>query len=288
MNKADRYLITGGAGYLGRALISRLVGMGYENLVVMARNEGKLLELQNRHPNIEILPADVANAHACARACSGVRGVFHLAAFKHVLLAEANAVQCVTSNITGTLNLLRESYDRKPEFFVFISTDKAGKPNSVYGATKFLGERMVKEYAKVNPATRYRVLRYGNVWGSTGSVVPKWRSIIESGGEITLTEPTATRFYFRVSDAVDLILSAIQEDRTADPIIPDMKAVKVGTLLEVCREAYGKCRVKVIGLQPGENLHETLDGVRYSNEYPLMTKDEVIETFIPEAVAHAV
>jgi len=127
LERNGRYLITGGSGFLGREIVATLIAYGYKNLVVMARNEGKLIELKNEHPEIEILPGDVADPVVVRKACQGVDGILHLAAFKHVTMAETNAWECVQSNVIGTNNLLVESIHVKPKFFVYISTTRPRK-----------------------------------------------------------------------------------------------------------------------------------------------------------------
>lgn len=283
LNASDRYLITGGSGFLGRALIDRLAKLGIENLVVVARNEGNLIALKNDFPHIEIIPGDIADPIICRKACQGVDGIFHLAAFKHVTMAESNAWECIQSNVIGTNNLLVESMHVKPKFFCYVSTDKAAQVKGVYAATKFIGEAAVREFAKINPATCYLNARYGNVFGSTGSFIHKWRKAVEQGREIVINEPTATRFFFSVNAAVDLIMDLIQNGRTGIQH-PNIKAVSMGTVLDAFKDICGRdgrvVRVKQIGLQYGENLHETMDGITFSDKSEQYTKDEFIAEFL--------
>jgi len=176
-----------------------------------------------------------------------------------------------------------------PEVLVFISTDKAAQPSGVYGCSKKIGEQLVAEAQRINPETRYRVLRYGNVWGSTGSIATKWRPLIERGEEVTLTDPDASRFFWTVTEAVDLIFQAVNTTiGGCDPIVPKMKAVKMGVVLEACIEHFmqssgnGRARseVNIIGLQPGENKTETTDGVIFSDQVEQFTKAEFIKKFL--------
>lgn len=280
MNKSDRYLITGGSGFLGNALIDRLTADGYQNLVALARDEGELIKLQMRNPHVDIITGDIADQHICHKACRGIDGVFHLAAYKHVKLAEDNVWQCVKSNIAGTMQLLSEVMAGQIPMFVFISTDKAANVNGTYGATKLIGERLIREIAGMMPDALFRIVRYGNVWGSTGSIATKWIPQITAGQEITVTDPEATRFFFSVQEAVDFIFDCINTDGPIVPRAPEIKAVRIGTVVDALMEVYGKVPVKVIGLQDGENLHETMDGRRYSNNMPQYTKDEFMRKFI--------
>jgi UDP-N-acetylglucosamine 4,6-dehydratase/UDP-glucose 4-epimerase len=140
-------------------------------------------------------------------------------------------------------------------------------------------EKLFKEYEQVNPDTKYRMIRYGNVFGSTGSVITKWKPLIEQGKEVIITNPNATRFFGTNKEVVEFILkSKTSEDST--PEIPIMKAISMGNMLKACQKVYGDCPVKEIGLQKGENMHETMDGKIYSNEVEQFTIDEFIENFL--------
>lgn len=273
----SKYLITGGTGFIGRVLVKRLIDGGANDLVVLARNEGNLIELKEEFPSINIIPGDVADLSIVQKACYGVDGIFHLAAFKYVGLAEANPYQCSKSNVIGTMNLLNESQKIENGFFVFISTDKASRVSGVYSASKAKGEILVKEAALKNPSTKYTSIRFGNVWGSTGSVAVKWEKAMRGGREVYITDPDATRFFFSVNEAVSVILNNV---RTTGTITPKMKAVRMGVVLEACQERFGKCPVGVAGLQAGENLHETMDGSVFSNEVDQFTKDEFTKEFL--------
>lgn len=275
-----RYLITGGSGYLGRALIARLASMGILDIAVIARNEGRLIELKEAFPHVEIIPGNVADAHSCAHACAGARGTFHLAAMKHVTMAQTHVRECVTSNVLGTLNLLEQSLALRPDFILGISSDKSGRSETVYGASKYLQDLLFAQYARINPATAHRVVKYGNVWASTGSFITKWKTKMQAGEEVVITDPEMTRFFFTVEQAVDLIFACLEQAIDATPFIPTMKAARMGTVLSACMEVFGKCPVKTIGAQPGESLHETMDGVTFSNQVEQFTKQEIIETFL--------
>ena len=249
-------LITGGTGFLGGALIPRIK----DDIRVVARNEGKLVELKEKYSNIDIIPGDIADPFICEMACKGVNGIYHLAAFKHVGLAEDNVRECVKSNIIGTLNILEQSRIIKPKFVIGISTDKAAQVTGVYGATKLLMEALFRDYEKINDATKYRIVRYGNVLYSTGSVLCKWRDLIKEGKELTVTDLDATRFYWTVNEAIDLIFSCLKSSKDSRPTSTRMKSIRIGTLLDAMWYKYGsgEPRYRVIGLQPGENKHEII------------------------------
>lgn len=263
-------LVTGASGFLGKELLSRLDG----KIRVVARNEGNLVALKQDFPNIEIITGDIADDFICKRALDGVDTVYHLAAFKHVGLAENQPLQCVNSNLIGTINLLKNF---KGHIFIAISTDKAAQVAGVYGATKYLMEQVIREYEIINPDVKYRVVRYGNVLYSTGSVLVKWKKLLQEGKELVVTEPSATRFFWKIEKAVDLIFECLQNASDSSPYCPDMKAMTIADLLEAMQQKYGRATsIKYIGLQPGENLHEKIltEGPA-SNEVELYTIDEI-------------
>lgn len=277
--KDKKVLITGITGFLGQALCERLI---QEGAVVtgIARDEGKLIEFKEKFPNVKFIIGDVSNKWVTKQAMADKDFCLHLAAQKHVGLSEEFAHQTITSNVVGTMNILEESWITKPKFVLAISTDKASNPKGVYGATKLLMEKLMKQAEGINPDTEYRVVRYGNVMGSTGSFVTKWKPLMEQGKEIILTDPEATRFYWTVDEAIDLIFECLEKSTDSTPYIPKMKAASMQVALEACQEVYGVSPVKIIGLQAGENMHETMDGITFSNEVEQYTKEEFIKTFL--------
>jgi len=275
MNLSKTYLVTGGSGFLGVELIKRLVEQGF-NLRTVARNEGQLINLKEQFPTVEILTGDISDDFTAKKACVGVAGVFHLAAYKHVGLAEDNVKQCVDSNVIGTLNILQHS--QHCDFVIGISTDKAAQVKGIYGATKLIQEGLFREYEKVNRETKYRTVRYGNVLYSTGSVLCKWKDKLPRGEEIIITDPEATRFYWTVEQAVDLIFDCLNNAKDSTPHHFPMKAIRMADLLECMMEKYGQAPVKVIGLQKGENMHEIIvDNGTDSSSAPRYSKEEIMQ-----------
>jgi UDP-N-acetylglucosamine 4,6-dehydratase/UDP-glucose 4-epimerase len=248
----------------------------------IARNEGKLIELKQMFPQIEILTGDISDSFDARQAMKGVKAVFHLAASKHVGLAEKQVRECVKSNTIGTMNLLDFSLDEEVEFFISISTDKAAQVVGVYGASKLLMERLCNQYQDINPSCDYRVVRYGNVLYSTGSVLCKWKDLIQSGKPVTVTEPKATRFFWTVDQAIDLIFNCLENCDSPKPYVPDMKSMSIENLLEAMIQKYApegyKKEINIIGLQPGENFHEKiLEDGKFSSEVEQFSIDEIKE-----------
>jgi UDP-N-acetylglucosamine 4,6-dehydratase/UDP-glucose 4-epimerase len=273
-----RYLVTGASGFLGGALTKKLLEQGH-SVVAIARHENSLLEYKKQFPEVEIIIGDVADEWTVIKGMRGVQGIFHLAASKHIGLAEKDVFQTIKSNITGSQVILQESFNQKPEFVIGISTDKAAQVSGVYGATKLLMERLFSEAEILNPLTDYRIVRYGNVLGSTGSILPKWKAQLEKGEEVTVTDPNATRFFWTVDEAVDLIFECLAKSKDATPYVPKMKAMSVGNILLAIWEKYGKgdLKIKEIGLQKGENMHESMDGKIFSNQVEQFTIKEIKE-----------
>ena len=280
----SRILVTGGTGFLGELLIEKLLEANPEDTVVtVARNEGKLVSLKEKFPSLITITGDVADRWTARKAMEAVSQVYHLAAFKHVGMAEEDVFQCINSNVVGTINILAESYRVKPDFVVGISTDKAAQVSGVYGATKLLMERLFQEAERMNHETNYRIVRYGNVLYSTGSVLCKWREKLSQGKDIIVTEPSATRFFWTRTEAIQHIFQCLSNSKDATPFIPQMKAMRIEDLMNAMLQKYtipgSNVQVKYIGLQPGENLHETIDGVTFSNEVPQYSVKEITETY---------
>jgi FlaA1/EpsC-like NDP-sugar epimerase len=212
----------------------------------------------------------------------GVTGVFHLAAFKHVGRAETQSIECTSSNVIGSKNVLECGVEHGVEFIIGISTDKAAQVAGVYGASKLLMEKMFKQYEVDYPNIKFRLVRYGNVLYSTGSVLCKWRDLLRNGEEVIVTEPSATRFFWTLDQAVDLIYDCMRDATDCEIHFPSMKSMSIENLLEAMAEKYlpegNELVIKTIGLQPGENLHERiLEEGPDSNEVDEFTIEEIKE-----------
>tara|TARA_R110002051_G_scaffold324554_3_gene422365 strand:- start:1750 stop:2610 length:861 start_codon:yes stop_codon:yes gene_type:complete len=281
IKKDKLYLVTGGSGFLGVPLCKRILEAG-GRVRTLARDEGKLVDLKQKYPNIEILTGDISDKFEVHQAMKDVDGVFHLAAAKHVGIAEIQVRECIKSNTLGSMYILEESVKTKPDFVLSISTDKAAQVAGVYGATKLLMERLHEQFARVNPDTKYRIVRYGNVLYSTGSVLCKWKKLLQANKEVIVTEPEATRFFWTVDQALDLIEDCMANAPDTKAYCPDMKSMKISDMLTAMAQKYlpnnGLLKIKEIGLQPGENLHEkVMEEGPYSNEVERFTIEEIKE-----------
>ena len=279
IEKDKTYLVTGGSGFLGGELIERILSQGGK-VVTIARNEGKLIKLQQKYPSIKFYTGDISDRFNVQQAMRGVDGVFHLAAFKHVGLAQTQSRECTQVNTIGSLNILEEAANNSVEFVIGISTDKAAQVAGVYGATKYVMEKLFEQFEKNYPDIKFRIVRYGNVLYSTGSVLCIWKKLLQEGKEVVVTEPEATRYFWTIEQAVDLIERCLREATNASPFVPTMKSMSVGDLLTAMAEKYlpPDCvlKMKKIGLQAGENLHEKIsEKGKYSNEVERFTIEEI-------------
>ena len=280
--KKDKiYLVTGASGFLGVPLCKKILSLGGK-VRAIARDEGKLIELKQEMPEVEILTGDINNAFEVHQSIKGVHGIFHLAAFKHVGMAENQVRECTKTNIIGSLNILEEGANSNVEFILGISTDKAAQVAGVYGASKLLMEKLFKQFQKNYPSIDFRIVRYGNVLYSTGSVLCKWKKLLQEGKEVIVTAPEATRYFWSINQAIDLIFDCMENATTPDPYVPDMKSMKVIDLLHAMVSKYlnvgGDLIIKEIGLEPGENMHEkVLETGKSSNEAQHFTVKEIIE-----------
>ena len=281
IQRNKKYLITGGSGFLGEELITRILKDGGK-VVTVSRNEGQLIKLKQKFPSIQIETGDVSNKFSVHRVMRGVTGVFHLAAFKHVGMAEIQSRECTKSNVYGSLNVLDEAINENVDFVIGISTDKAAQISGVYGASKYIMEKLFLQYEKSYPSIKFRIVRYGNVLYSTGSVLCKWRDLLKNGKEVIVTEPKATRFFWTLEQAVDLIWECLENAPDSKPYVPEMKSMSIENLLKAMANKYlpigSELKIKEIGLQPGENFHERiLEDGKYSNEVEQFTVEEIEE-----------
>ena len=264
-------LVTGAGGSIGRELCRQIAHRNPAQLVLLGHGENSifeiLLELQQDFPQHTFSPviADVRNAERLASVFEGHRPqvVFHAAAHKHVPLMEANIVEAVTNNIMGTHNVVQAALDTNVERFVIISTDKAVRPASIYGATKRLAEMIVLDAAHTTNRA-FTVVRFGNVLGSRGSIIPIFKQQIANGGPVTITHPDMYRFFMTIPEAVYLVLQAASMENGGETFVLDMgQPVRVLDLAEdLIRlsglEPYRDIEISYTGIRPGEKLTEEL------------------------------
>lgn len=272
-------LITGGAGFLARAIYQRARDESWDvQFTALSRDDAKHAELQRRFPEVRSILCDIACGDdlLLATAFTGHDTVIHAAASKYVDRAELAAWDTVGTNIYGSQAVADAAMRTGVERVVGISTDKACEPVNVYGMTKAIMERLFQEANRLTD-TRFTVVRYGNVIGSTGSVVPLFRKQLAEDGKVRLTNPRMTRFWMSVGEAVDLIVGALADEVPGGHVlVPSPRALEVGDLVRIALgmergEPFDE-RVEIIGERPGEKRHEKLihrqESARASGPYP--------------------
>lgn len=267
-------MVTGGAGSIGSELARQVAGFGAGKLVLVEQAESGLyfvdLELRRHHPGLEIVPivGDITDRARMEDVFRTHRPeyVFHAAAYKHVPLMEANPVEAVRNNVFGTLCVAECAAEFGADKFVLISTDKAVRPSSVMGATKRVAERIVLGWPALRASsTDFRAVRFGNVLGSDGSVIPLFRKQLARGGPLTVTHPEVSRYFMTIPEAVQLVLQATQLPEAARRIsmLEMGEPVRILELAEnLVRlsglEPYHDVPIVFTGLRPGEKLYEEL------------------------------
>ena len=244
-------LITGATGTVGHILVSRY----HTRYKVYAhgRDGQKLLNLAARYPSVRVVLGNL-DSPGVKEAMTGAAVVVHAAAQKYVDLAESSVIYTLDTNVNCTQMLAEQAAALGVGRFVFISTDKSSNPTNVYGMSKYLGERVLMEIGDANPKTTFVVCRFGNVFGSNGSVIRLWQDAVRSGRPIRVSDPLMTRFMFPASEAGELLEMAMTRGRSGDVIIPKMRAVLLSDLAKL----FAGADVQVTGPRPGEKQHETL------------------------------
>lgn len=263
MLNAKRILITGGTGSLGKVLVDRLLTgeMGApREIIIFSRDETKQHQMRLDYgTRLSFRIGDVRDFHSVARALDGIDVVFNAAAFKQVPTCEYFPYEAVLTNIGGAENIVRAIAELKlpVKTVVGISTDKACKPVNVMGMTKALQERVFIQANMVCPGTRFVCVRYGNVLASRGSVIPLFQEQIHKQQPLTVTTPEMTRFLLSLNDAVDIVFAALKEAFAGEIFIPRIPSARVMDIARVMAAPHG-LDVKVMGIRPGEKVHEAL------------------------------
>jgi len=274
-------LITGGTGFLGKTLASRLLKYEPHALRVFSRDEVKHFrfnELFGNNPRIRNLIGDVRDYDRISRALEDVDVVIHAAALKRIDMIEYNVTESIKTNILGTMNVANAALRNNVSIALFTSTDKACSPLNSYGACKLLGERIFTEmnYSKGKSEVVLSSVRYGNVLASTGSIIPFFRQIIERGEPIPLTHPEMTRFIMSANQAVDLVLKALVYSVGGEVMVPYMPSARIVDLIDVLKSFMdADNEVIEVGIRPGEKIHEIL-----INEFEIPMTYRFEDTFV--------
>ena len=265
-------LVTGGTGSFGQKFVDiMLKNHKPHKLIIFSRDEMKQYEMNRiynieKYKNLRYFIGDVRDADRLHRAFRGVDIVVHAAALKIVPTAEYNPFEVVKTNVMGAENVINVAIDNRIKKVIALSTDKAANPVNLYGATKLCAEKMFIAANNYSPkATIFSIVRYGNVFGSRGSVVPFFRECIKKR-IIPITDKRMTRFWITLEEGVKFVISCLEDMKGGEIFIPKMSSIRI---VDLAKAVAPECSLKVIGIRPGEKLHEVLvpsDDARYTEE----------------------
>ncbi|MEK5443670.1 SDR family NAD(P)-dependent oxidoreductase [Fredinandcohnia sp. FSL W7-1320] len=269
--KGKRILVIGGTGTIGKSLVKSILKEEPSVVRIFSRDEFKQFHFQNElgmRDNVRFLIGDVRDYERVYTAMEDIDYVLHLAAMKHVSSCEYNPFEAVLTNVQGTYNVIKAANSQGVKKVIFTSSDKAISPTNTYGATKLTAERLISsaEYSKGKRNTIFASVRFGNVMGSRGSVIPLFKEQILENKKITVTDRKMTRFMMTLSEATELTLKALQEAKGGEVFVLKMPVIQLGNLADVvvketC-EKYGlevnEITIEEIGLRPGEKMYEEL------------------------------
>ncbi len=263
MLENKKVLITGGTGSLGSALTERLLKTGIDAIRIYSRDELKQTQMETKFNDkrLRFLIGDIRDKARLEKAVEDINIVIHTAALKQVPVIEYNPFEAIKTNVQGAQNLVDACLAKDVKFALAIGTDKAVSPFNTYGATKLLMERLFvsANYHKGKNKTKFSCVRYGNVLGSRGSIVPKFVEQIMSGKKITITDPNMTRFNITMDQALDFIFRVMKNSFGGDVHIPKLDAYKVGDMKDVVSELLNaKTEMEKIPVRPGEKFNEIL------------------------------
>ena len=254
-------LITGGTGSFGQQYVDTLLRRYKpKRLVILSRDELKQYEMQQKFndPIMRYFLGDVRDEDRLKQAMRGIDYVIHAAAIKHVPAAEYNPMECIKTNIHGAQNVIEAALENNVEKVIALSTDKAAIPINLYGATKLASDKLFVAANNIagSRQTRFAVVRYGNVVGSRGSVVPFFKKLINEGAtSLPITDPRMTRFWITLQQGVDFVLKNFQRMHGGEIFIPKIPSLRITDLAESISPGID---INIIGIRPGEKLHETM------------------------------
>jgi FlaA1/EpsC-like NDP-sugar epimerase len=264
MLKNKNILVTGGTGSIGSEIVEQLLSHEPRKIIVYARDDSKLFYLKQKLNNerIEFVIGDVRNENSLRRTFqNGIDVVIHAAALKHVSFCEDFVFEAVMTNIAGTQNLIDLSNQFSVETMLTISTDKAANPLSAMGATKYLAEKLTISANKNSKNTKFTCVRFGNVLGSRGSVIPAFFKSINTRKTLTVTDLEVTRFVMPIAEAASLVIESLDNASGGEIFVMKMKAMRLKDLVAAFKAIFSpqiKFEVEIIGLLPGEKMHEEL------------------------------
>lgn len=260
----SRVLITGGAGSLGREVLSILLEAKPSQLIIYSRDEAKHSTLFRNHfpehNKLKCIIGDVRDYGKLLLSTTKVDYIIHAGALKQIDTLEYNPIESIETNVQGTINVAKAAYVNKVRKCILVSTDKACMATSTYGATKFLGEKVFSYFdSEFGDNTIFSSVRYGNVVGSTGSFIPYWLEKIRKGEKVPVTLLDMTRFLFTLRDAANTVLKALRLSEGGEVFIPRISSFEIRDILEVLAEYYhAQVRTENLGKRAGEKIHEDM------------------------------
>ncbi|WP_413368024.1 UDP-N-acetylglucosamine 4,6-dehydratase (inverting) [Lysinibacillus sp. 3P01SB] len=270
MLKDKVVLVTGGTGSFGKKFINKALTLGVKKIIVFSRDELKQYEMKQEFQDerIRFFIGDVRDKDRLYRAFDGVDIVIHAAAMKHVDACEYNPFEAVKTNIHGAQNIIEAAIDRGVEQVIALSTDKACSPVNLYGATKLASDKLfVAANAYVGEKkTRFAVVRYGNVVGSRGSVVPFFKKIKHTG-RVPITDERMTRFWITLEQGVQFVLDNLERMQGGEIFVPKIPSMNI---MDLAKAIAPDCEIEIVGIRPGEKLHEAMiteDDARHTLEF---------------------
>lgn len=258
--KGKHILVTGGTGSFGKAFIKAILERHEPaRLIVFSRDELKQFEMAqefstNEHPCLRFFIGDVRDKERLYRACIGVDYIIHAAAMKQVPASEYNPTEAIKTNIYGAQNIINVAADLRVQSVVALSTDKAVSPINLYGATKLASDKLFVAANAFATGPSYSVVRYGNVMGSRGSVIPFFIKK-RNEGVLPITDPRMTRFWISLEHGVGMVISAMRNAVGGEIFVPKIPSMRITDLAEAVAPG---CKTKVVGIRPGEKLHECM------------------------------
>lgn len=254
-------LITGGTGSFGKAFVRKILrSFTPKRLVVYSRDELKQYEMQQEFssPAMRYFIGDVRDSERLHMAMRGIDYVIHAAALKQVPAAEYNPMECIKTNVNGAFNVIQAAISNRVKKVVALSTDKAANPINLYGATKLCSDKLFISGNNLvgSQDTSFAVVRYGNVVGSRGSVIPFFKKLAnQKASEIPITDPRMTRFLITLDQGVDFVLKAFQRMQKGEIFIPKIPSAKI---TDIAKAVAPDIPMKTVGIRPGEKLHEIM------------------------------